>query len=69
VKLTAGEQVSGYEKYFKGNKGLDCYLKFQEGLNYFQGHSPDDTRRARRITEEATLKARLNEATGFPSLE
>jgi adenylate cyclase len=53
VKLTAGEQVSGYEKYFKGNKGLDCYLKFQEGLNHFQGHNPDDTRRARRITEEA----------------
>jgi adenylate cyclase len=53
VELTAGEQVSSYKKYFKRNKGLDCYLKFLEGVNYFQGHNLDDTRMARRIAEEA----------------
>jgi len=53
VKLTEGEQVSGYEKWFKGKRGLDCYLKFLEGVNYLQGYSIDGTRLGRRTADEA----------------
>jgi adenylate cyclase len=53
VKLTEGEQVSGYEKWFKGKRGLDCYLKFLEGVNYLQGYSIDGTRMGGRIAQEA----------------
>jgi adenylate cyclase len=53
VKLTEGEQGSRSEKYFKGKKGLDCYLKLLEGVNYLQGYSIDGTRMGRRIAEEA----------------
>ena len=34
VKLTLGEQASGFAKYFKGKQGLDCYLKYLEGCKY-----------------------------------
>jgi len=53
VKLTMGEQASGLEKYFKGKQGLDCYLKWLEGVKYYQGHNIEDLRVARRIAEEA----------------
>jgi adenylate cyclase len=53
VKLTEGEQGSRPEKYFKGKQGLDCYLKFLEGLSYLQGYNIDGTRVGRRIAEEA----------------
>jgi adenylate cyclase len=53
VKLTLGEQVSGYEKHFKGEKGLDCYLKVLEGVNYLEGLNVDGTRMGRWIIEEA----------------
>jgi adenylate cyclase len=57
VKLTDGEQASivtkGYEKYFKGKQGLDCYLKIMEGFKYAQGHNIEDVRVARRLAEEA----------------
>jgi adenylate cyclase len=53
VKLTEGEQVSSSEKYFKGKKGLDCYLKGLEGANYLLGNNIDGTRVGRRTVEEA----------------
>ena len=53
VKLTEGEQASGYEKHFKGEKGLDCYLKVLEGMNCLEGLNVDGTRVGRRIIEEA----------------
>jgi adenylate cyclase len=53
VKLTEGEQASTFGKYYKGKQGLDCYLKIMEGWNYYWGHNIGDTRRARRIAEEA----------------
>ena len=34
VKLTAGEEALRVEKYFKGKQGLDCYLKYLEGIKY-----------------------------------
>jgi adenylate cyclase len=52
VKLTEGEQVSTFEKYFKGKQGLDCYLKILEGSSYIWGHNIKDTIVARRIAEE-----------------
>ncbi|HUL36250.1 MAG TPA: tetratricopeptide repeat protein, partial [Thermodesulfobacteriota bacterium] len=53
VKLTEGEQALTSAKYFKGKQGLDCYLKYLEGLKYHRGFNIEDTRMARRITEEA----------------
>ena len=53
VKLTTGEQALGVEKYFRGKQGLDCYLKYLEGLKYFQGRNIEDNRVGRRIAEEA----------------
>jgi adenylate cyclase len=52
VKLTVGEQASTMEKYFRGKQGLDCYLKYLEGMKYFGGHNIEDNRVARRIAEE-----------------
>jgi adenylate cyclase len=53
VKLVHGEEASTYVKYFKGKKGLDCYLMFLEGVNKFQLLSIDSNNAARRIAEEA----------------
>ncbi len=53
VKLTAGEQALTTAKYFRGKQGLDCYLKYLEGLKYHRGFNIEDTRMARRIAEEA----------------
>jgi len=53
VKLTGGEQVSSSEKYFKGKKGLDCYLKYLEGSSYLQAYNIDGARGGRRLAEEA----------------
>ena len=53
VKLTVGEQVSGYEKYFKGKKGLDCYMKYLEWSRAYNQSSIDGTRAGRRFAEEA----------------
>jgi hypothetical protein len=51
--LTAGEQASTAEKYYKGKQGLDCYMKILEGYKYIEGHNIEDVRMARRIAEEA----------------
>jgi adenylate cyclase len=53
VKLTTGEEALTSTKYFRGKQGLDCYLKYLEGLKYFQGRNIEDNRMARRIAEEA----------------
>jgi len=53
VKLTEGEQALTSAKYFKGKQGLDCYLKYLDGLKYHRGFNVEDTRMARRIAEEA----------------
>jgi adenylate cyclase len=52
VKLTEGQKLSGTERYFKGKKGLDCYLKMLEARKYLQGHNVEDTRAGGRIAEE-----------------
>jgi adenylate cyclase len=52
VKLTEGQKLSGTEKYFKGKKGLDCYLKMLEARKYLQGHNVEDTQAGGRIAEE-----------------
>jgi len=53
VKLTEGEQALTLAKYFRGKQGLDCYLKYLEGLKYHRGFNIEDTRAARRVAEEA----------------
>jgi len=53
VKLTMGEEVSGYEKYFQGKKGFDCYFKYMEGIKAIRGLTVDGTRAGRRFAEEA----------------
>jgi adenylate cyclase len=63
VKLTWGEQVSFHEKYFKGKKGLDCYLKVLEGLSHLIGYNADETRVGRRMAEEANEMCPENPVT------
>jgi adenylate cyclase len=52
VKLTEGEQVSGFEKYYKGQRGLDCYLKYLEWGPFIARANIKDTVVARRLAEE-----------------
>jgi tetratricopeptide (TPR) repeat protein len=54
VKLTEGEQASGYAK-FRGKLSLDCYLKILEGWKYFHGLNTEAIRATRRIGEEAMM--------------
>jgi adenylate cyclase len=51
AKLTDGQLVS-QKGYFRGEKGLDCYLKSLEARKYLQGHNVEDTRAGGRITRE-----------------
>jgi adenylate cyclase len=57
VKLTEGEQAltrsKGWAKYPRRKQGLDCYLKLLESTKYSLGFNIEDTRKARRIAEEA----------------
>jgi adenylate cyclase len=53
VKLTEGEQALRREKYFKGKKGLDCYLKLLEGFSHLKNYNIDGTRVGKRILKEA----------------
>ncbi len=53
VKLTSVEVTLGYEKYFRGQQGLDCYLKVLEGFKYRELLSIEDNNLARQIAEEA----------------
>jgi tetratricopeptide (TPR) repeat protein len=53
VKLTEGGQVWSLEKYYKGRKGLDCYLKLTEASSLQWHWNIEDVNLARRMTEEA----------------
>jgi len=54
VKLTSGEGASMAEKYYNREEmSLDCHLKMLEGYKYYNGHTIEDLRVARRIAEEA----------------
>jgi adenylate cyclase len=55
VKLTEGEVSLGYEKYFRGKQGLDCYLKIMEGSGYVERQNVEDNNLARRIAEEVMV--------------
>ena len=52
VKLSAGEEGSTDQKYYKGKQGLDCYLKLLEGYKYTLRNTVEDTEVGRRIAEE-----------------
>jgi adenylate cyclase len=53
VKLTGLEEsLFRGPKYFKEKQGLDCCLKYYEGLKYFFGYNIEDLRKARQIIEE-----------------
>ena len=53
VKLTEGEEVSAYSKYFKGKQGFDCYMKLMEAAKYSERVTIEDNNVARRLIEEA----------------
>jgi adenylate cyclase len=53
VKLTEGGQVGRPEKYYKGQQGLDCYLKLTEAMGYWARWNIEDNNMARRMIEEA----------------
>lgn len=52
VKLTEGDQAFGWEKYFRGKQGLDCYVKHMEALNYWNLGTIEGKNEARRLGEE-----------------
>ncbi len=56
VKLEGGNvSRSGKyaEKYYRGEQGLDCYLKLTEAMGYWSRSTIEDNNLARRILEEA----------------
>ncbi len=65
VKLTEGGQVGRPEKYFKGKKGLDCYLKLTEASGYYERWNIEDNNSARRMIEEAIAMCPENPMTYF----
>jgi len=56
VKLTSGGDTSRAEnfsgKYYRGQKGLDCYLKSREATDCIRRWNIEDTNLARRLVEE-----------------
>ena len=52
VKLTEGDQAFGWEKYFRGKQGLDCYVKHMEASNYWNLGTIEGYNEARRMAEE-----------------
>jgi tetratricopeptide (TPR) repeat protein len=52
VKLTAGEDASWSHKYFKGQRGLDCYLKVMEGWDFLGLLNVDANRKAEKLARE-----------------
>jgi len=53
VKLTEGEILSAYSKYYKGKQGFDCYLKLMEAAKYIDHFTIEAITVARRLIEEA----------------
>jgi adenylate cyclase len=56
VKLTEGERPTGFDRYFKGEAGLDCYLKVFEAKYYLLMASIEGYNTCRRISEEIVTK-------------
>jgi adenylate cyclase len=52
VKLEGGSSPESMKRY-SGKKGLDCYLKAMEARSYIQLMNVPDTKRARKVIEEA----------------
>jgi adenylate cyclase len=67
VKLTEGGHVWSPEKYYKGKKGLDCYLKLTEASGYYNRFNIEDNNLARRMIEEAIAMCPEN-PMGYVSL-
>jgi adenylate cyclase len=53
VKLKEGQEASIVEKHFRGEQGLDCYLKLLEAGGYISRWNIEDNNLARRMAEEA----------------
>ncbi len=53
VKLASGGQASSVEKYYKGKRGLECYLKLMEASGHFNAMNVQDINIARAMVEEA----------------
>jgi len=56
VKLSGGDVATAEkyaEKYYRGKKGLECYLKIMEANRYRARFTIGDTNLSRRMTEEA----------------
>jgi adenylate cyclase len=56
VKVTEGEQASWGDKYFRGNQGLECYLKVWEAAHYLRTGTIEGNNKARHIAEEIVAK-------------
>jgi adenylate cyclase len=56
VKLTEGERQTGFDKYFREEAGLDCYLKVFEAKYYFLMGSIEGNNTCRLISEEIVAK-------------
>ena len=52
VKLTGKGGAAGNEKYYRGEKGLDCYLKIMEAGGIRLGFNVEANNLARRMVEE-----------------
>jgi adenylate cyclase len=68
VKLTLGAEVvraqqKYAERYYKGEKGLSCYLKIMEGTEYADRRTVEDNNAARRIAEDALATCKEIPAT------
>jgi adenylate cyclase len=58
-----GLGTSAWIKYYKGTKGLDCFLKYQEATSYIQRMTTSSNNQARQIAEEG--RAICPESIGF----
>ena len=52
MKLTGQTVGSEWTKYYKGTHGLDCFLKYQEGLNFLNRMTLAGAKQAQQIAEE-----------------
>jgi adenylate cyclase len=56
AKLYGGDALRAAkyaEKYYRGKRGLDCYLKLMEATGHYQRRTIEDNNLARRMIEEA----------------
>lgn len=52
VKLTDGDQPTVFETWWKGERGLDCYLKYLEAIKHRRAGGIEDLRTADRLAQE-----------------